>query len=390
MEPYFERGMAELAIAPESTSASPANQFAIETALLILCLRGVAVETPAGIDWLAFQKLAEENGVLLPVHRQLTKTSAEMSGSFQRAVSAQRAAAERMAADLESLLKALHERGIELLPLKGPALALTLYGDAAMRQANDLDILVRREDFPGAETLLLGLGFTALGAIGDHDRRFLRGGLLVELHFELASPRFFPFEFGGIWNRSRMSDFRGIPVRALSANDQVLYLCAHGLKHGFSRLIWILDVARALRGWSTSEYQELVLLAQRQGLLAWLLIGCEVVRIMFPEQLPGGLDIAIARFPRALKRARRAAQRLFPEEPVAEPFDYRALYLQAEANPLRRWQYRLRYLAPTQSDEFWARKHRIPSPLMFLLRPIRLMEKFGPWRVWRILFPSGI
>ncbi len=319
--------MAEQAIAPESIAAWPLQPFAIEAALLILCLRGVAVDTPAGIDWLAYQRLAEENGVLLPVHQQLKEMSAEMPVSFRRVVSAQRAAAEEMAAELESLLKVFQEHGIEVLPLKGPALALALYDDAAMRQANDLDLLVRRGDFPDAEALLLGLGFAGLGAAGDHDRRFLRRNLLVELHFELASPRFFPFEIQGIWDRSHLSDFHGIPVLAMYANDQVLYLCAHGLKHGFSRLVWILDLARALRGWSDGEYRDLVRQAQSQGLLAWLLIGCEVVRTMFPEQLPEGLNSATARFPAELKRARRAAQRLFPEKPDQEALDFRALYL---------------------------------------------------------------
>ena len=386
----FEIGMAELAIAPEAIATWPSHPFAMEAALLILCLRGVAVDIPAGIDWLALQRLAEENGVLLPGHQQLMELGASVPASFQRAVFTARSAAEEMAAKLESLLKAFQESGIAVLPLKGPALALALYGDAAMRPANDLDLLVCRGDFRAAEALLLGLGFAGLGEAGDHDRRFVRGELLVELHFELASPRFFPFEIYGIWSRSHASDFRGIPVRAMSANDLVLYLCAHGLKHGFSRLVWILDVARALRGWSPGEYRGLVRQAKSQGLLAWLLIGCEVVRIVFPEQLPDGLDAATARFPVELKRAGRAARRLFPEEPGHEAFDYRALYLQAEANPVRRWLYRLRYLAPTQSDEFWARKHRIPPRLMFLLRPFRLMEKFGPARVWRMLFPSGI
>jgi hypothetical protein len=382
--------MAELAIAPESITAQPLHSFAIEAALLILCLRGVVSDIPAEIDWLAFRRLAEENGVLLPVHHQLMKMDARMPLSFQQAVSAQRAAAEGMAAELESLLKVFQEHGVDVLPLKGPAMAQALYGDASMRQANDLDLLVRGGDFPGAEALLLSLGFAGLGAAGDHDRRLLRGELLVELHFELASPRFFPFEIEGIWGRSLLYGFRGIPVRAMSASDLVLYLSAHGLKHGFSRLVWILDLAYALRGWSYGEYRDLVRQAQSQGLLTWLLIGCEVVRTMFPEQLPAGLDSATARFPKALKRARRAARRLFPEELDAEPFDFRALYLQAEASPVRRWNYRWHYFAPTTSDDNWARQHHIPPRLMFLLRPFRLLEKFGPARVWRILFPSSI
>jgi hypothetical protein len=380
--------MSELTITLPGTAheQEPSHDVASEAALLILCLRGVPLDIPAGIDWQALQALAEQNGVLLPVYSRLMDLGANVPESLQQAVLAARASAEAMAAELERLLRAFQQRGIEVLPLKGPALALALYGDAAMRPANDLDLLVRSGHFPRAEALLLDLGFAGLGAAGDHDRRFLRGKLLVELHFALASPRFFPFEINGIWSRSSLTNFRGLPVRAMSPNDLVFYLCAHGLKHGFSRLIWILDLAHALRGWASGDYRALVNQAQSQGLLAWLLIGCEVVRIVLPEQMPEGVDAAVAESPAALRRARRAALMLFPKEPDAEGVDYRALYLQAEASPVRRWRYRLQFLAPTRTDEIWAQRHRIHPRLMFLLRPIRLMGKHGLARVWRMLF----
>lgn len=360
-----------------------------EAALLILCLRGAAVEVPEAIDWRSLRSLAEENGVLLPLDNRLTELGTCLPDSFHLAALAARAAADSMAAQLEFLLGAFHERGIETLPLKGPAMALALYGDAAMRPANDLDLLVRRAHFACAEAVLLSLGFRALGPAGDHDRRFLCGDLLVELHFELACPRFFPFDAAAVWSRSSEGAFRAQPFRALHKNDLALYLCAHGLKHGFSRLIWILDLARSLAGWSAGEYRELLRQARREGSLAWLLIGCEVVRTVFPEQLAEELDEAIAAFPKARERARRAARRLFPEATDAEAADFRALYLEAEAGPLARWRYRLRYFARTRADDAWARRHRIHPRLMPLLRPLRLVEKYGLARVWRILFPSG-
>ena len=212
----------------------------------------------------------------------------------------------------------------------------------------------------------------------------------MELHFELASPRFFPFDIDGIWSRSRGSDFRGKPARAMSKGDLVLYLCAHGLKHGFSRLIWILDLSRALQGWKPREYQELMKQAHRQGLCPWLLIGCEVVRAMFPQQLPAALDAVIAASPAALERARRTAERLFSVDQQVVVNDYRGFYLQAEPNPLKRWRYRLRYLSPTYTDSLWARRHRIDPRLMVILRPFRLLDKYGLSRVLLILFPSKV
>jgi hypothetical protein len=361
-----------------------------EAALLITCLRGLPFNLPDDTNWKALLALAQENGVLLLVYRLLFASRDYMPGFFRDAAQECQAAAESLAAALETLLQDFTEHGIEVLPLKGPALALALYGDAALRQSNDIDLLVRRDDFSSSEALLLGQGFAALGAASEHDRRFLHGELLVELHFELASPRFFPFDIDGIWSRSGRADFRGKPARAMSNSDLVLYLCTHGLKHGFSRLIWILDLCHALQGWEPREYQELMKQAQRHGLRPWLLIGCEVVRAMFPLQLPAALDTVIAQSPVARERAHRAAARLFTVDLQVVVNDFRSFYLQAEPNPFKRWRYRSRYLMPTYTDYLWARRHRISPRLMVILRPFRLLGRYGLSRVWQILFPSKV
>ncbi len=369
----------------------PDNSHAAgEAALLIICLRGLPFCVPPGTDWRALLELAKQNGVLLLVYQRLRALGADMPGFFQEAARESRAGAESLGRELEILLQSLADQGIEALPLKGPALALALYGDEALRQSNDIDLLVRHDDFPRAEASLLHQGFRALGAASEHDRRFLRGELLVELHFELMSMQFFPLDVEGVWSRSQRTYFRGKPARSMFKNDLVLFLCAHGLKHGFSRLIWILDLAHALQGWEYSDYQGLALQAKRQGLQPWLLVGCEVVRAMFPQQLPVALDAVIATSPAALERARRAAARLFSEYTEIVVNDFRRYYLQAEPNPFMRWRYRLWYLAPTETDRLWARRHRIHPRLLVILRPFRLLAKYGPRRVWRILFPANI
>jgi hypothetical protein len=253
-----------------------------EATLLITCLRGLPFVVPPDTDWRALLSLAETHGVLPLVHQSLLDRSIEIPDFFAAAVRESRKAAGIFAAELESLLKEFAERGIEVLALKGPVLGAMLYGDVTARSCNDLDVLVRGDDYQRSEALLLDLGFIACSTLDDYHRRFLRRGVPVELHFDIASPRHFPFDVDGVWNRSRVEDFRGAPVRVMSDDDLILFLCLHGLKHGFFRLIWILDVARALQ--RLQNYEELVRRAQSEGLEPWLLIGCEVVRAMFPQQ----------------------------------------------------------------------------------------------------------
>src|SRR5579862_128567 len=214
-----------------------------EAALLITSLRGLPIIIPPEIDWQVLRRLAEENGVLALLHLLLATAGAEIPDFFTAAAMASRSSAERLASELEGVLQGFAERGIEVLPLKGPAMALALYGDATIRSCKDLDLLVRRADYSDAERFLLDRGFTAK-PLDEYHAKFLRRDLLVELHLEVASPLYFSFNTEKVWSRSHPDRFRGKPARVMCDEDIILYLCLHGLKHRFSRLIWILDLAR--------------------------------------------------------------------------------------------------------------------------------------------------
>ena len=357
-----------------------------EAALLITCFRDMPIVVAHDTDWQTLARMARENGVLPLVHQTLAETGSEMPECFQVAARSSRNAAETLASELELLLQCFAEHGIEVLPLKGPVLALQLYGDATSRSCKDLDLLVRRDDFHRGEALLLEQGYAA-GEMNDSERRFLRDGISVELHFDIAAPRVYQFDLDGIWSRSRHGDFRSKPIRVMSRDDLVLFLCSHGLSHGFSRLIWILDVARALEGMDPQGSRDLMSHAERAGLVPWLLIGCEVVRAMFPRRLPKALDVMISELPEETERARRAAARLFSEGLAGVANTYHRSYLVSGQSLIGHWRYRLSYLTPTAEDYRWAESRGIDRRLMPILRPFRLLQKYGPARAWRIIFP---
>jgi len=359
-----------------------------EAALIISCLRGLPLDPSQTPDWHALLQMASAHGVLGIIYRSLLEASSEIPGFFSTAAQRGVNEAERLAVELESLLHEFAEQSIDVLPLKGPALAESLYGAATMRSCVDLDLLVRSQDYPRAEALLTDLGFAACSRTDDYHCRFIRQGIPVELHFGVASPRYFPFDLDGVWARARTVKFRSSPSHLMSGDDLILFLCLHGLKHGFSRLIWILDVAKALQKLQEDGYANLALQAQGQGAEPWLLIGCEVVREMLPQQLPAKMDAVIAATGQSAVRARRIASELFADGlSVVNDHIIRSFYLQTERSARRRWRCRLSYFAPTVEDYRWAERHRIYRGLAPVLRPCRLLQKYGPSTVWRILFP---
>jgi len=137
--------------------------------------------------------------------------------------------------------------------------------------------------------------------------------------------------------------------------------------------------------------QELAKHAQRQGLEQALLIGCQIVREVLPQQLPSEMEALLTESPQAAERARHAVKRLFSEGTGAnnDP-EIWGLYLQTEGSARQRWRRRLSFLMPTAGDYAWAERHRIYRGLMPAIRPFRLLHKYGASRAWRILFPPPV
>ena len=116
---------------------------------------------------------------------------------------------------LEQSLVALNAAGIDVLLLKGSALACTAYGSFSARPMRDIDLLVRPEDADDARALMLDEGWEMDPDVpGDrsygthHHLPPLRdtsgGGLKLEIHRSLL-PAGHPFRFRDeqIWREAR-------------------------------------------------------------------------------------------------------------------------------------------------------------------------------------------
>lgn len=160
---------------------------------------------------------------------------------------------------LSELLTAFAEARIDLLVLKGAALAETVYPRPSLRRYGDLDVLVRRADAARARTLLEGLGYIvdtlqwdALARNHDCQANFFkhteRSTVVVELHTDLINNDLF---FGqvhvdrdGMWERARPAFLAGVEGRVLGPEDQLLHLCLHLAGHYFAAPQSLRDIAQ--------------------------------------------------------------------------------------------------------------------------------------------------
>ncbi|MDY0039055.1 MAG: nucleotidyltransferase family protein [Desulforhabdus sp.] len=180
-----------------------------------------------------------------------------------------------MSKELMSILKLFAANGIPAIPYKGPVLAISLYGHAALREFDDLDILVAKEDVTNAVDLLISQGYRLqkhfvcstnrlhfeadLQCHWEYKLRSKNDQVAVELHcLEGGRAYSYPFEFGSFWESGYSERIGNEKVRMIKPESMLLVLCIHGAKHCWARLQWLCDVAELLRASKDLDWEMVI------------------------------------------------------------------------------------------------------------------------------------
>lgn len=158
---------------------------------------------------------------------------------------------------LRDVFDGIRAARLRVLAVKGAHLACTVYRDAAIRECEDTDLLVAREDRPALLALLGRLGYEE-GArnVGDDvlgQSTFEKPGAVasaLDIHSRLLAPSL-PvdlFSFEALWSRSCSMPAFGSEVRVPALADAlmiaVVHQAAHHHDHAF--LLWTYDVSLLL------------------------------------------------------------------------------------------------------------------------------------------------
>lgn len=263
------------------------------------------------------------------------------------------------------LLGAFASRGISAIALKGVSLSRILYGSPAVRSTSDIDLLLPSAQMSAAAELLEERGYRSrlprallsrppfLAHTDEHTSETVyvveAGGipLQVELHWKIL-----PLPEATIWDTLAVYPSPGGPVRGLSPELYLLYLCSHAAGHGWRSLHWLADIAAFLE------------------CLAPRLEGAEFLRHCDRARLRHRAGVTFAliesyfglRWPVARSldtpRVRSTAQRLLrrPLEPAITPSlsEVHAERLRLQDNAAERLHYLWGLAHPTREE--WARE----------------------------------
>jgi hypothetical protein len=341
---------------------------------------------------------------LLHHHLQAMEPASVPEGVTQALQTSYVANAQRnlfLAAELVRVVRRLEAEGIPVLALKGPVLAVTAFGDLALRQFYDLDLLVPPEDVPRTRHLLLSNGYTTDTDAAEVEAtlqkpeksqialRHAATGQVVELHWRLVPERLaYNFQPEVLRERGQDVSLAGTTIRTLAPEDLLVYLCAHGTKHVWRRLHWLVSVAALLQATPEIDWARCWTVAGHVRSRRPLRLALALVRDVLHEPLPSRVERWVKDDRRVRWLAAWVTRRIYAGEHREDGLAYNAFLLLTRERLRDGLQHsvgRLRsHLQPGSRDRALVTLPRALHPLYYVLRPLRLAGKAGADLVRRL------
>jgi hypothetical protein len=356
-----------------------------------------------GLDWARLESLAQPHGLLPMLYPAVAGQPQgyipdEVLERWRDFALLSELRSLRLTQELLGLQALLSRNRIEMLALRGPALAALIYPGAGLRLFSDLDILVQPENFPEVYDLLVSEEFQPVFPLKDKERSWITRGdrnfsfcketTILEVHWSIEEPAFrYPLKLQDFWQSRRSVRLLegGGWVDTLGVFEMLLHLCLHGARHRWEKLVWLADLAWFAQ--SNLEFDWLSFWERVQSLGFCrvcgfsLLLAQELVGLALPDRLSRALREDV------INRRLAGGVALDLLHPPGSP---RPALTQSALNDLR---YALliregllpkaylvldRLFTPRQSE--WRSLHLpgILYPLYYVYRPLRLL-----WNVFR-------
>jgi hypothetical protein len=374
-----------------------------ENEILLCCARTVMDEKRSellkaliqkSIDWTYLVELAQRHGLMPLLYKNISifcpeEVPPEILEGLKNQFEANEQRNIFLTGELIKLLYVLESSDVPAIPFKGPALAALVYGDLALRQFSDLDVLVKMKDVLKTRDLLVTLGyapeFQLKGAQAMHllkyqyEYPFIHNNdrIFIELQWEIA-PRYLncPPVLEQLWKYYKPSSNESF-VSTLPPEYLLLMLCIHGTKDFWRRLICVCDVAELIRVSKNMDWPTVIKAGHFFGCQRMLFLGLFFAKYLLETPLPDIVLREIEADPTIRKLAHRILKRLFQKDDELPGFRSYFFYLLSKERLRDKIHFFLR-LITTISPQDWAFIRFPPSLyiLYYFVRPIRLAAKY--------------
>ncbi len=347
------------------------------------------------LKWDYVLQTAQWHGVMPLLHWQLKDIcpSAVPQSVYEQLHSAFNANAQKslvLTGELIKIFNLFKEHDIPIIPFKGPVLARSAYDSLALREFVDLDILVPEKWVLQSSKLIISQGYEPVYNLTEaqeavyvklrNEHMFWHKDkqITIDLHWSLMPKNFSFSEKDWLLGDRHEQVYLGSNlVETLSAELLLIFLCAHGAKHGWLRLKWICDLAELIRSHQELDWDWTFAQADKLGTKRMLCLGLYLCQDLLGAVLPQHVFQQIHANRHVLTLAFQVQKLIFSPNQHENKFVKEAtIYLKTmESLKDRVWFCFDTVFNPTPLE--WAMLP-LPTglfPLYYLIRPVRLTIK---------------
>ena len=348
------------------------------------------------LDWDHLIALASYHGVIPLVRASLLQSETAIPKSARQRLDEDFSACAALSLLYARELARLPFRanGIPALALKGPPLAVQLYGKTSLRQCRDIDILVPKSELPRAMAVLNASGYrlddsyTGRDDAVQTDKHLLfideDNGAKLELHWAITLPaRHIHLDFETLWSRRDEVSVFGTPVAVPGRSDLPLILSVHGSCHYWTSLKWVCDIAALLQRHPNLDWECVRKRAAIAGCGRVLLVAIALANQLTAVPVPPTLEESIQKDPTVGLLAREGHCRILAMRTLSfsDSADwFQRLFTEIRSRERVRDRVRLasEFVRSTIARENGNDRTGLPSPVSMPIHIARLLRK--SWR----------
>ena len=396
---------AEANSCPRQRIDAPMNTVRPEVSLLLACARTCLDAQRANwiksrllqdIEWPYLLRIAHAHGVTPLVYRTLNSTCPDavptpILKELRDYFYANAGRNLLLARELLNIVDLLNAHGIPSIPYKGPALAASVYGNLALREFGDLDILVQVRDYETAQHLLISQGFRRT-VEHEWEVEFVDGSgrVAVDLHKRIASRNVpSPLSFNYLSKRLEPVNLAGTIVATLCPEDALIMLSIQVTKDKNLQLAKICDIAELLHVHQHLNSARTLKQAKRLGAQWMLLYGVRLTSDLLGTVLPQELACDMSFHPSVNGLIAHARRQMFHRDesiPEQRPADCLRWVMQQRVRD-KLWRYLHDVVVPCEPDRRLLPLSTKLSFLYYLVRLVRLTVKYGLLPIRRAMRP---
>lgn len=290
--------------------------------------------------------------------------------------------------ELIRLVKHFETRNINLIPYKGPILAIQSYNDLSMREFRDIDLFIDKKDFPLVKKILLYENYeTVLNLTNSKEVEYMKyqreykfknsdNGIPIEIQwnvtgfsFSFPNSRYFPI------NGLKSLSVNNHDIKTFTDEDLILILLLHVSGHMWSRLSWMIDIVELIKKSEEINWNQIIEKARFLAIERILYLNLSLSHNLFNLKLPSNVQEHIKNDPEIENLEKEVLKMIFTPKKIwfLNKVKLRFIMREHEIMGLKDiW----KIITIPQSDEWSSFENRLPTKILYIFkRPIQILNR---------------